>query len=167
MDEQHYEYRTGRTEPRPKHYGIIAFLLILVIFLAGLVSVMGVMNIRLTRLLADEQEDTPLSFDYEQEQTLSETDEGMVFAGMNIHEIPHIYQQMCDLPHGLYIESVQDGSRSHEQGILAGDVLVSLSGAPVSSLKDLKFLLSQSKGSVTLTVYRDGQQTDFTVEVSN
>ena len=51
MDEQQFEYRTGRTEPQKKHNGLIAFLLILVIFLSGLVSVLGILNIHLFRLL--------------------------------------------------------------------------------------------------------------------
>ena len=51
MDEQQYEYRTGRTEPTKKHNGLIAFLLICVIFLTGLVSALGLLNIHLFRLL--------------------------------------------------------------------------------------------------------------------
>ena len=167
MDKQHYEYRTGRTEPRQKHSGIIAFLLILVIFLAGLVSIMGVMNIRLTRLLVDKQENTPLSFAYEDQHALEETDLGVVFAGMNIQEMPPTYQAMHNLPAGLYIAAVQEDSQGQLRGILAGDVLVSLSGAPVSSLKDLQFLLSQSKGQVTLTVCRDGEHADYLLEVTD
>ena len=35
MDEQYFEYRTGETHPRKNSRGLIAFLLICVIFLCG------------------------------------------------------------------------------------------------------------------------------------
>ena len=40
-------YQTGSTQPPKNRGGLMAVLLILVIFLAGLTSVLGIMNIRL------------------------------------------------------------------------------------------------------------------------
>ena len=40
-------YGTGRTHPPKNHGGIIAVLLVIVIFLSGLVSVLGIMNVKL------------------------------------------------------------------------------------------------------------------------
>lgn len=66
MDEQNWmhEYRTGRTKPKKNRSGLIALLLIGVIFLAGIVSALSLLNIRLFRQLEDQSEDssTPLSF---------------------------------------------------------------------------------------------------------
>lgn len=42
-------YRTGSTQPPKNHRGLIAVLLVAVILLCGIVSVLGVMNIRLFR----------------------------------------------------------------------------------------------------------------------
>ena len=67
MDRDPWEtgvYETGRTRPPKSHGGIIALLLVIVILLGGLVSVLGVMNIRLfaqLNTLTHPQED-PLSF---------------------------------------------------------------------------------------------------------
>ena len=56
MDERKYNnnhpwddriYGTGRTQPRKNHGGIIAFLLILVILLSGVVGILGTMNVKL------------------------------------------------------------------------------------------------------------------------
>ncbi len=56
MDERKYEkknpwepgmYETGRTRPPKNHGGLIAVLLVVVIFLCGLVSALGVVNIKL------------------------------------------------------------------------------------------------------------------------
>ena len=46
-------YRTGRTNPPKSHQGIIALLLILVTVLCSIVTVLGMMNIRLHLLLQD------------------------------------------------------------------------------------------------------------------
>ena len=73
MDEQNWmhEYRTGRTKPRKNRSGLIALLLISVIFLAGIVSALSLLNVRLFRQLKNPSEDSsvPLSFSqYEETQ---------------------------------------------------------------------------------------------------
>ena len=77
MDEQNWmhEYRTGSTQPRKKRSGLVALLLILVIFLTGLVSALGLMNIRLFQQMdqAKKREDVSLSFS-PQESTPEETE---------------------------------------------------------------------------------------------
>ena len=40
-------YGTGRTKPPKNHGGIIAILLVIIIFLGGLVSVLGILNVKL------------------------------------------------------------------------------------------------------------------------
>lgn len=53
-------YGTGPMEPPKSRGGIVALLLILVIFLCGLITVLGILNIRLFKQLST-QEETPLS----------------------------------------------------------------------------------------------------------
>lgn len=56
-------YGTGNTHPPKSHGGIIALLLIIVIFLSGIVTLLSVMNIRLFHQLSlQEEEVAPLSF---------------------------------------------------------------------------------------------------------
>jgi serine protease Do len=52
-------YGTGRTKPPKNHGGLIAVLLVVVIFLGGLVSVLGILNIKLSRQLKNQKEHTP------------------------------------------------------------------------------------------------------------
>ena len=63
-------YETGRTRPPKSHGGLIAILLVVVIFLCGLVSALGVLNVKLFAQLNNmpEQEDEPLSFINENQQ---------------------------------------------------------------------------------------------------
>ena len=57
-------YGTGRTRPPKNHGGIIAVLLVVVIFLSGLVSVLGILNVKLFAQLKEQSKkpDDALSF---------------------------------------------------------------------------------------------------------
>ena len=52
-------YGTGNTSPPKSHSGLIALLLILVIFLSGIVSVLSFMNIKLFQQLSQQQKEEP------------------------------------------------------------------------------------------------------------
>ena len=52
-------YGTGRTSPPKNHGGIIALLLVIVIFLGGLVSVLGVLNVKLFKELNNQPRQDP------------------------------------------------------------------------------------------------------------
>lgn len=164
MNEQHYEYRTGDTHPRKSSRGFIAFLLICVIFLAGIFSGLGLMNISLFR-----QEDPSadgLSFSQDDQQT-RQTESADVLSltleGMTFQELPSLYQQMYDLPQGLYISRVD--SAAGALGITAGDVLTAYDGMPVTTLEALQSLHSgrPAGGQVPLQLYRDGQTLSVTL----
>ena len=52
-------YGTGRTQPPKSHGGLIAVLLVAVIFLGGLVSVLGILNVKLFNELNDKPKENP------------------------------------------------------------------------------------------------------------
>lgn len=63
-------YGTGRTDPPKTHSGLVALLLILVIFLGGIITVLGLMNVRLFRELSDheKEEENSLSISFSAEE---------------------------------------------------------------------------------------------------
>ena len=72
---EHGIYETGRTRPPKNHGGIIAVLLVIVIFLGGLVSALSVLNIKLFAELNTPSDDSnPVSF-------VSETEEDSIPSG--------------------------------------------------------------------------------------
>lgn len=153
MDEQTYtnEYRTGPTRPIKNSNGLIALLLICVIFLGGLVSILSLMNIRLFRLLQEEREKTPLTFATGESSNLTPEGDSLTIGGITVQELPSMYQQLYDLPAGLYVVAApEDGE------ILPGDVLVTFGGTAVSSLTELNDLRAACKTgeSVELSFYR-------------
>ena len=63
-------YGTGNTEPPKEHHGPMALMLILIIFLFGIVTVLGILNIRLFQELRLKRQDTELSLSFTTEATL-------------------------------------------------------------------------------------------------
>lgn len=59
-------YRTGRTHPQKSYGGIIAVLIAALIFLGGIVSVLGMMNVRIFQQMnKSKEEDTGVQFAYQ------------------------------------------------------------------------------------------------------
>ena len=161
MDEQHFEYRTGRTQPKKSSSGLITGLLICIIFLCGLVSALGLMNIRLFRLLEDtRKESAPLSF-AQGEASASSTD-ALMLEGMALQELDPVYQQLHQLPPGLYVSSVTAGSNAAQLGILPGDVLIAYDGNAVSTLAALK-ALKKPGDRVEIAISREQQEIHLTL----
>ena len=64
-------YGTGRTKPPKKHSGMVAVLLVLVIFLTGIITVLGLLNVKLFHELnttKDEVDEDSLSISFSEEK---------------------------------------------------------------------------------------------------
>ena len=166
MDERNFEYRTGRTQPQKSSRGMIAVLLICVIFLSGLVSVLGLMNIRLLNLLKQQDAGAPVAFSGG-ESSHERADDAPVatLGGMQVQELPDLYRQLSGLPEGLYICHVQQGSHAHTLGIVPGDVLIQIDTTRVSRLEALQ-PLTEERDRVQITVFREGKQLPFTLTLT-
>ena len=171
MDEQNnqHEYRTGRTQPRKNHSGPVAVLLIAVIFFTGLVSALGLLNIRLFKQM-NSLEQNPICFTPETAQTTDPTDKSNAPSlGMRFQKISPQYQSIHDLPEGLYISWVRRGSNAAKLGIQVGDVLTTFEGAQVEDPETLRTLLHAHKAGdrVEITVFRDGKLYPLTLTVDH
>ena len=78
-------YETGHTRPPKSRGGLIAVLLICMIFLTGLVTVMGLMNIRMFRQLTAAQEETVPAISFDQDET---EDAGDLLTPIELEESP-------------------------------------------------------------------------------
>lgn len=158
MDEHFYEYRTGHTQPKKSRNGPVAFLLICVIFLAGIVSLLGMLNIRLFRQLQQADPQSPLSFSSGENIPAATDGLSLSLEGMTLQELPSLYQKLYDLPQGLYITQVAAGSDAEMLGIAPGNVLLAVNGSTVSQLDALQTLLENAGGQLALTVYQNGSE---------
>ena len=100
-DNKHYrsdpwepgKYETGRTKPPKSHNGLIALLLVVVIFLSGLVSFLGVLNVKLFAQLKalPKSDPEPVSF-------VSETEAAAPEPTLSIHEATEAAAPTEDIP---------------------------------------------------------------------
>ncbi len=164
MNEHYYEYRTGQTKPEKSSRGLIAVLLICVIFLCGVVSVLGLMNIHLLSKLRQADTPTPVSFARIDSGPVAPEGNSLTVAGFTFQELPELYQQVYDLPAGLYVASTLLGGP-----VMPGDVLTAFDGTAVSSLAELNALYAQKKVGDTLwfTFHREGETFSYSTLMKN
>ena len=146
-------YRTGSTQPPKSRVGIITFLLVLVIFLSGISTALGLMNIRLFQQLnaLEETEPGPVVFSRGAVCELPDslTQYPLGFAGQ---EVPLFWQTYHSLPAGIYVVEVTDECSGV---LLPGDILTALDGTAFNSNDDFLTLLSS---------YHPGQEVTVTIQ---
>ena len=159
-------YRTGSTQPPKSHGGIIAFLLVLVIFLCGISTALGLMNIQLLDALKQSDRETaPVAFSEEQAHTPA--DHIRFSPGFYGEEIPEFWCVYQDLPRGIYITDVIEGCDAAAKGMLPGDILTALDGEAVTTAQQLTALLETKQAPVQVTLYREGQKIELTLKMEN
>ena len=87
--------------------------------------------------------------------------------GINTQEISKLYQHLYNLPEGLYITDVYDGSDAASKGISPGDVLISFDGERITSVDTLNSLLysHEAGDKVEIIVYRAGKSYELTLTI--
>ena len=171
---EHYEpqesgtYRTGSTNPPKKSGCLFAFILILLIFTIGIVSSLGLVNIRLWRnidvsepnetvsiVVSDPVEDTP------QTAKICIGDP----LGIQVESISLLYQMYYDLPNGLHITYVEPGGPADKAGLTVGDILLRVEDISVTGTEELEnALCSFTPGdTIQLTIYRESEQISVSV----
>jgi hypothetical protein len=151
MNEQSFEYRTGQTQPRKSSRGLIAFLLICVIFLCGVVSVLSMMNIHLLNKLQQVGTGTPLSFAEGDLTPVAPEGDSLSVGGITVQELPDLYRQIEDLPKGLYVVDAPENGP-----VAPGDILISFNRSAVGSLSVLNALQETCKAGqrIEMTFFR-------------
>ena len=74
-----------------------------------------------------------------------------------------------DLPDGLYISAVAEGSDAEKKGIQSGDMLLAVNGKAVTTTYDVSAVKDglQVGDTVTLQVERDGKVLTLNVTLGN
>lgn len=157
-------YRTGGTQPPKSHGGLIAFLLVLVIFLCGVSTALGLMNIRLFRQISAMVAETPapVVFSHAQDSPPEEAHTPLGFLGQTV---PDFWQNYHDLPQGVYITEVIPGSDACAKGIHPGDILIAFNDQIITDMESLQDLLTQHQSGepIRIRIYRAGQELDLSI----
>lgn len=174
-DNQDNLYRTGSTTPPKGHSGLVAVLLVLVIFLSGLVSILSLLNIKMfSAFYKTQQQEVPLSLEISKTPAQNGLPEhvepetvGSRSIGIHGDGITPVYQQHFHLPEGLFITYVEEGSPAQKQDIREGDILLSLDDSPIPDEQSLgRFLEQKEPGEpCTALIYRLENKKQLSVQL--
>ncbi len=93
---------------------------------------------------------------------------GRPWLGVTGESFSSFYQRFYQIPNGLYITRVEEGSPAEEAGLTPGDILTLVDGQPVSSMEDLNNLVYAHQVGETLQLrfYRSTGQENVTVTLT-
>lgn len=154
-------YQTGSTQPPKSRGGLIAFLLVLVIFLCGISTGLGFMNIRLFRRINALEATETCSVVFSRDARWEAAEDSIKYPlGFSGQEVSPFWQSYHGLPAGIYVTEV-----SSSGGLLPGDILTEINGAPISGSASLLALLQsyQPGDRVDVTLCRNGQKQALTL----
>ena len=181
MNEKEYDFRnhtgtyqTGRTQP-PKHYrGVLAFLIVLVILLSGISTALSIMNRKLYWQLNPPESTPQVAFSRSEdipeatEAVHEEIRQLQSHLGISGTIIPDVYLRYYQLPRGIYVSQVANGSEAKEKGIVAGDIITKLDGHAVrDEMVDVWSANLKEGDTVDLTIYRAGSEISVTLRWGN
>lgn len=171
-------YQTGSTTPPKSRNGLIAVLLVVVILLCGVVTVLGITNVKLFRILSgqDDSEVLPVFLAGSRSRATSADDaspyeERSVTLsrplGIEGESVPKVHQLYYCLPCGLYVSNIEPEASAFRRGLQPGDIITHVDGFAIEFEEDFTAALSNyAPGDlVTLTVYRNANTFPVIVEV--
>lgn len=100
---------------------------------------------------------SPIIADLMERQTRTKVAEDEVgYIGISPQEVISQISQMYNMPEGIYVVSVEEGSAAANAGIMKGDIITKFDGSSISSYSDLQKMLQYyaAGDSVTITVQR-------------
>ena len=85
--------------------------------------------------------------------------------GISYDTLPLAFRIYYNLPEGVYISAVYDGSDAQAKGVAAGDIITAVNGTRVTSIDELNRVKNQftAGDSITLTLYNGGSYRDVAV----
>ena len=174
-------YETGSTCPPKSRGSLAAVLLVVTIVLCGIITVMGIMNIRLFQLLLSTQgQQAKESLQLiQQDSTLSHPTQNAVTEETENQEIPVRLGLVCVtvstfdrqyylLPEGCLVVDVRQDTPAALGDIRVGDVILSIDGQAVPTAQELRRLMQACLpgGTVEVQLYRSFDDREMTVQIT-
>ena len=87
--------------------------------------------------------------------------------GVWVREISESFRNSKDLPEGVYVDGVYDGTDASLKGVKAGDVIVAVEGKLVKTSADMNAIKDNLHvgDPLILTIYRDGETFEVEIEL--
>ena len=112
---------------------------------------------------------SPIIADLMERQTRTKVAEDEVgYIGISLQEVTSQISQMYNMPEGIYVVSVEEGSAAANAGIMKGDIITKFDGSSISSYSDLQKMLQYyaAGDSATITVERPQNGEYVSVELN-
>ena len=112
---------------------------------------------------------SPIIADLMERQTRTKVAEDEVgYIGISLQEVTSQISQMYNMPEGIYVVSVEEGSAAANAGIMKGDIITKFDGSSITSYSDLQKTLQYyaAGDSVTVTVQRPQNGEYVSVELN-
>ncbi len=96
---------------------------------------------------------SPIIADLMERQTRTKVAEDEVgYIGISLQEVTSQISQMYNMPEGIYVVSVEEGSAAANAGIMKGDIITKFDGSSISSYSDLQKTLQYYAAGDTVSV---------------
>ena len=89
--------------------------------------------------------------------------------GITVGAIPAEAKESYNLPDGLYISAVSEGSDAEKKGIVPGDVLIAVNGQNITTADEVNEIKNalQVGDTMTLSIWRNGVIRDYVIELKD
>ena len=93
---------------------------------------------------------------------------GRPLIGLSGEDITEVMARYYNIPQGIYVRFITNGSSAANGGVKVGDVIVGINGTEITSMSELNEIKDNFKPgeTITLTVYREGAKKDLSIVLS-
>ena len=103
----------------------------------------------------------PIINDLMNSEVIEESEQG--YLGIQGNDITDEYAEGFNMPNGVYVVKIVDGSPADECGLKAGDIITKFGDRSVTSMETLQSILSNKKAGETIemTVQRNNEKGEY------
>ncbi|QHQ62793.1 trypsin-like serine protease [Anaerocolumna sedimenticola] len=98
------------------------------------------------------------------------TDKEKAYLGIAGKDVTDDYSQRFNMPVGVYVGELKEGSAAKKAGIKVGDIIISVNNITIKTMADLQEVLGYTKadtnGTVVVKSLEDGKYVDKTINVT-
>ena len=114
---------------------------------------------------------SPIIAELMERQTRDKVEDGETgYMGIVLQPVTSQISQMYNMPTGVYVISVEEGSAAQEAGIMVGDIITRFDGEKISTSTDLENIMQYyaAGDTATLTIMRpeQGEYTEYKLEIT-
>lgn len=83
--------------------------------------------------------------------------------GISCVDVDELYSRYYNIPQGIWVREVEEGSAAEKAGIKVGDVIIGIEGEAVSSIKEMNEIKNKYKAGdeITLTISRSNEDIEI------